>query len=233
MEGASFERIAMPGSGGQQFKRETAGGVTHVDSITGVIVLNESARVYFQPGKPLGGTPPLCSSRDNVYGFGDPGDQLRAKGEGCVSCPMSQRGTGKDGNGSACKELRLLGLIEDGRPIAAMLRFPPTSLSALDRYAIQLFNEGFQLSDVATTISLSTREVSGFTVAVPVFKVAGVLDDESREYASNYTAILRESARKTTEVLKVEGRQRPSAEQIDRERSEANAYGGPTYEDEL
>ena len=50
IEGASFERISMPSGGGTTFKRDSAGGAVHAETLTGVIVLNESARVYFQPG---------------------------------------------------------------------------------------------------------------------------------------------------------------------------------------
>ena len=175
----------------------------------------------------------MCSSRDNVYGFGDPGDGLREKGEGCLSCPLSRRGTATNGTGSACKELRVVGLIEDDRPIAAMLKLPPTSLAALDKYSLRLFNEGFELSDVATTISLDTREVGGQVVATPVFRVAGVLNEPSRDYARQYSQLLREASASAGKTLLAEGRQRPDAAEIDRERSAVNAHGNEPYEDQL
>ena len=231
IEGANFERISMPAGDGTQFKRDTAAGPSHVESITGVIVLNATARVYFQPGKPLGKVPPVCSSRDGVWGFGDPGDELRANGEGCVSCPLSQRHTApKGGAGSACRELRAVGILEDDRPIAAVLKLPPTSLTALDKYALQLFNDGFELSDVATTISLDTREVGDQTVAVPVFKVAGVLDETSRDYVRLYAKLLQNGADDAGASLLSEGRKRASAAEISQEREVADAHGS-TYDD--
>ena len=231
IESNSFERIAMPGGAGTQFKRDTAGGAVHTDDITAVIVLNETARVYFQPGQPLGKVPPVCSSRDGVWGFGDPGDELRAKNEGCVSCVLSRRGSASTGTGSACRELRVVAMIEDDRPIAAVLKLPPTSLAALDRYSLQLFNDGFELSDVATTISLDTRQVGDQTVAAPVFRVAGVLDDPSREYARAYSRMLKAGAKTAGATLLAEGRKRPSAAEIAQERSEAAAHGGEPYEE--
>ena len=226
LEGTSLERISMPGSGGTSFKRDTAAGQKSVDSLTGVLVINQTARVYFREGEPPGSAPPLCSSRDAVYGVGEPGNGLREKGEGCVSCPLSQRGSSQKGAGSACKEIRITGLIEHHRPLAATLKLPPTALGAFNKFALALFNDGFQLTDVLTEVSLTTRNVSGYKVATPVFRVVGVLDAPSREYAKEYARILKESAGTMSKTLLAEGRKRLTPEDIRQTPPNvANAHG--------
>ena len=66
-------------------------------------------------------TVPLCSTVDGKQGYGTPGGA-------CAACELNRYGTATDGKGKACKNMRILYLLQDGDYIPLQLSLPPTSL---------------------------------------------------------------------------------------------------------
>jgi len=184
----------------------TSDGET-LKTLTGIIAISQKARAYW-PDKGTG-SPPLCSSRDGLFGTLTPehtADQLRAAANAktphpalpridagedvparfeCMSCPMAQWGSAhQNGNASkaqACKSLRRLVVVLDGWTQPALFTLPPTSLRNFDTYASGLQRRRSAYFAVRTEVSLEKQTSGGGEpYSVATFKTLEELADKQQ-----------------------------------------------------
>jgi len=190
----SFDRIKIPAGGSTAFEvpGESEEDVEMVKEITGVILYNHPAFSYYTEKYTGGNNPPECGSFDGVTGHGNPGGS-------CSSCPYNQFGSG-DGQSKACKNRRMLYILQEGELFPQMLSLPTGSLKEFTKYVKRQLSKGRRLNQIVTKISLKKATSSSgiaFSQAVFTFDrnlndaekaaVAG-LTDQVKSYAANYNA---------------------------------------------
>ena len=129
-------RVTVPAQGNTIWTVPTTEGDKHYEEITGVLVEYTSPRAYWsKPLEPNNVVPPDCSSPDGIKGFGDPGGE-------CLRCPLDIFGTalGEGQHGKACKEKRMLFMLQPDRTLPLVIQAPSTSLRAVRDYVVGLGN---------------------------------------------------------------------------------------------
>lgn len=137
MEGLqmSFQRIKIPAGGNLVFEIPTddPDNPNYEKTIEGVLIYHHDANAYWPEGSEYDeNTAPLCSSVDGKQGIGEPGGS-------CVMCAMNQYGTSSEGRGKACKNMRILYLLQSGEYVPIQISLPPTSLKPFRNFANQTF----------------------------------------------------------------------------------------------
>jgi len=130
------------------------------DTVEGVIVINQKIRGLWEEGQKL----PLCSSLNGKTGTFKAADVVETRP--CESCPMNAWGSGKGGNGKACKEMRRVMLVEktdDLYPV--VLTIPPTSLKIFDGFISTMIHEKKPPIMFNVKFALETAESGGFKFA--------------------------------------------------------------------
>lgn len=142
-------RIQLPTQGGDEWRLPTPFGVESEESFEAIIVHWRDARLYWKIAfeESGGGTPPDCKSNDGLTGIGEPGGV-------CAQCPYAQFGSADRGDGQACKQLRMLFLVMTGDSVPKYLPLPPTSLSPMRQYFMQLLSADYPFYAVTTRFSL-------------------------------------------------------------------------------
>lgn len=186
-----LDRVKIPSGGGITFEVPTLEGIEPKAKITGVIIKQRLVRAFWKEGldDSGGGTPPDCTSPDNHWGYGDPGDRLKSEGRGCADCPMSDFGTAKGGEGAgqACQQRHQLFIAIPGEVLPILVSLPPTSLHAIKKYLGRLSSRVIPFYAVTTTISLK-KETSGAgqDYAEAVFEFGERLAPEEIEQVRRY-----------------------------------------------
>ena len=190
----SFDRIKIPAGGSTAFEvpGESEDDVEMVKEITGVILYNHPAFSYYTEKYTGGSNPPECGSFDGVTGHGNPGGS-------CSSCPYNQFGSG-DGQSKACKNRRMLYILQEGEMFPQILSLPTGSLKEFTKYVKRQLSKGRRLNQIVTKISLKkATSSSGITFSQAVFAfdrnlneaekaaVTG-LTEQVKSYAANYNA---------------------------------------------
>jgi hypothetical protein len=119
--------------------------------IAGVVLFKQPVRAYWPIDKPLSNDPPMCSSPDShkpdTPGPIDPDKGRQANN--CAECMRSAFGTGKEGQGQACKaRINCFTLMDTNghdprQPLAleeipTLVSVPPSQLRAFSEYAVQV-----------------------------------------------------------------------------------------------
>lgn len=188
-----LDRIKTPSSGTQAFVVPSIHGEQMMQSISGVIVGFRNVRRYWKASldETGGGTPPDCRSEDAIWGYGDPGDTLRAAGKTCQECPNAQWGSGER-NSQACQQRRLLFVLREKGLLPVVIDLAPTSVEASIKYVTGLLSEGETVSSVITTISLDKKTGEGVPdYSVATFTVAEVLEGDVRGRVQAYAEQLK------------------------------------------
>ncbi len=189
MEGLriSFQKVKIPGSGGLQFEisGDDPENPDYSKFLEGIILYNHAAGAYWQEGSEYDDNSlPLCSTVDGKLGSGDPGGL-------CSACPHNQFGTGKEGRGKACKNMRVLYLLRDGEFLPLQLSLPPTSIRPYNDF----FNSAFATRRRATygslvQIGLKREENGSQLYSVATFKKIGDFSGEKlmevKAYADDF-----------------------------------------------
>jgi len=126
----SFQRIKIPSGGMLQFElpSDNPEQPDYAAYIDGVILHSYPANAYWPDGEyDEEMAPPLCSSSDGVTGSGDPGGA-------CALCPLNQWGSGENGKGKACKNMRQLYLLRSGEFMPIQLTLSPTSIKPYSEF---------------------------------------------------------------------------------------------------
>ena len=131
---------------------------TTAKQLTGVIVYHHKARGYWeQEGQQL----PTCSSLDGNTGTDENGEQ-----RACATCQFNAWGSGKDGRGKACKEMRWIYVLQEGEIIPSRISLPPTSLGQFDAFVTALAQRKIAPIMKVVRIGLEKTERHGFTYSV-------------------------------------------------------------------
>jgi hypothetical protein len=190
-----FDRIKIPAGGGLAFNVTTLEGEDSEKTITGVIVLARDARAYWQKSLDEGGgnQPPDCHSNDGIVGIGTPGGD-------CAKCSFAQFGSDTkvvngatvQGRGQACKAIRQLFLLRNDSLLPVVLALPPTSLKAAKQYMLRLAGQGVPYWAVVTKIGLEqTQNAGGIKYSKATFAFAGMLSDDQKAKAKQYSDMLK------------------------------------------
>lgn len=127
-------------------------------SMTGILVYHHKARGFWETeGQKI----PTCSSVDGNTGTDENGVE-----HSCMQCPKNKFGSGKDGYGKACKEMRWIYLLQDGEIIPSRISLPPTSLGKFDSFISALAQKKIAPIQKIVKLSLETGESRGFKYSV-------------------------------------------------------------------
>lgn len=189
-----LERVKWPTGGDTSFKRVVLGNTEHVESIEGVIVHQRMSRSYWVDPEPKEGQAPDCTSPDAEWGYGSPGDALRAQEppKGCAVCPMAAFGSAKGPGGvakpgQACKLSRDFFFITPGAALPLLVSIPPGSLGQAKGYVVELASFGIRYYGVVSKLSLiKATNKTGQAYAEARMSMVGKLDDGSKEAVAKY-----------------------------------------------
>ncbi len=151
--------VKMPASGSQIWEVPSGDGVDPVKEISGILLHHQSVRSYWIKEAGDGdNSPPDCASSDGSVGVPNTTEKV-AYGGACEECPMSQWGSStKSPNGKACKQMKNVFLLQEGKVLPLLVRIPPSSLRTLRQYLILLASEDKRPWDVVTTLSLEKAQ---------------------------------------------------------------------------
>ncbi len=156
-----LDRIKVPTGGNINWSIPTIDGEMSSKNFDGVIVAWKEPRAYWQSsfGSSGGGTPPDCSSEDGIHGVGKPGGD-------CAPCQFSQFGTatrddGSPAEGQACRQMRLMAVIQQNDLVPLLLAAPPTSLQPLRKYFLRLARGVIPYYGVVTRFTLTKAKSKG------------------------------------------------------------------------
>jgi len=119
-----FRRIKIPSGGQLQFEIPTddPDNPDYSKTLEGVIVYSHNSNAYWPEGHEYDdNTPPQCQSMDGKLGVGCPGGL-------CASCGYNVFGSDPKGKGKACKNMRVIYLLQSGAFMPIQISLPPTSI---------------------------------------------------------------------------------------------------------
>jgi hypothetical protein len=140
MEGLNinFNRIKIPSGGTLQFEipGDDPENPDYEKYIEGVIIHNHTAHAFWEEGSEnKKDAVPLCSSSNGKLGIGEPGGD-------CITCALNRFDSDpKGGKGKACKNMRVLYVLQDGDLMPTQISLPPTSIKPFKDF----YNASFAL----------------------------------------------------------------------------------------
>ena len=127
-------------------------------NLTGILVFHHKARGYWETeGQKI----PTCSSMDGDTGTNENGEIYI-----CKSCQLNIFGSGKDGFGKACKEMRWVYLLQENEIIPSRISLPPSSLGKFDSFITALAQKRIAPVQKVIKLALETGESRGFEYSV-------------------------------------------------------------------
>ncbi len=183
----SFPRAKIPAGGSIQFEipSNDPDNPDYTKTLVGVILYNHAAGAYWPAENDSEEkTPPLCSSVNGKTGIGEPGGD-------CTQCALNRYGSGADGKGKACKNMRMLYLLRSGEIMPLQLALPPTSLKPFREF----MNQAFSMRRRATygsLVQISLKKASNGSNEYSVASFSRIYDFEGeglamiRNYASSF-----------------------------------------------
>jgi hypothetical protein len=143
-----LERIKIPAGGGTVWTLQTLDGEKTEKELAGVIVCWRDIRSYW--AAPMeeseAGVPPSCSSIDARTGIGEPGGD-------CRQCRFAQFGSGRSGEGQACKLVKQLFFLRQENVLPEIVNLPPSSLKPARQYFARLAARALPCYNVTTRIA--------------------------------------------------------------------------------
>ena len=184
-------RVTVPAQGNTVWTVPTTEGDKHYEEITGILIEYTSPRAYWsKPLEPGNVVPPDCSSPDGIKGTGDPGGD-------CVGCPFDVFGTalGEGQHGKACKEKRMIFVLQPDRTLPLVVQAPSTSLRSIREYVVGLGNiEELPFHAVYTQLTLEKIGTGPMAYGKIVAKNIGPVEEEYlpqiEAYQRAFSAIL-------------------------------------------
>ncbi|MCA5577272.1 hypothetical protein [Enterocloster clostridioformis] len=158
----SFPRVKIPAGGALQFEipSDDPENPDYAKTLVGVILFHHPNNAYWPEGSEYDdNATPLCSSVDGKLGIGEPGGS-------CAVCALNQFGSAAEGNGKACKNMRVLYLLRSGEFMPLQVTLPPTSLKPFREFMNQSF-------------MLRRRAAYGSVVQIGLKKMSNGKDDYS------------------------------------------------------
>lgn len=192
---SDLDRITIPAGGALSWAVPTIDGEDAVKEIEGIIVAWQSPRAYWESRleDSGGGQPPDCASDDSKFGNGayGPGSESNPSGE-CAVCPMNAWASADDGKGKACKEMRLLFILQPQGVLPVTVALPPTSIQPLRKYFLRLASAGVPYYGVTTKLGLK-RVTGQYTYSVVEPRMGSRLDVSHQDAAKVYGESIKKS----------------------------------------
>jgi hypothetical protein len=194
MEGVyvSFDRVKIPSGGGLMFEvpSDDPENPEMVRELIGVIVDHHMVQTYWKNSYSGEVTAPDCYSNDGRTGNGNPGGS-------CRTCPFNQWGSGANGYGKACKAMRRIYFLPEGKDLPIVLNLPPTSLKNFNNYLMKRVKpHGLTTWQVVTKISLKrATSKAGISYSEAVFSGVRRLSQEELVKAAQYVKEMRQRTR--------------------------------------
>lgn len=132
-----------------------------IDELKAIVLFKQKTRGCWEEGNKT----PICSSFDGITGTDANGNNRR-----CAECPQNAWGSGKEGRGKACKEMRRMFLLTPDNALPIQISFPPTSIGVIDNFfSARLTN---RISDIAREVKFTLVPTSknGYDFALAVLK---------------------------------------------------------------
>ena len=177
-----LDRVKVPTGGALQWAVPSLDGVDTVKALEGVIVLWTQPRARWESSLENGGRkPPVCTSEDGIVGVGNPGGS-------CASCRYNQFGTAAKGGGKACKERRMLFMLNPDSLLPMVVQIPATSIKPIRQYLMRLASAGLPYYAVVTKLALvSTRNAGGIDFGIVTPERVGTLNPEDKARLKDYS----------------------------------------------
>lgn len=195
----SLDKIKIPSGGGTAFEVPTdeEGETDMVKEITGVILFNHAANSYYREKYSGGSNPPDCGSFDGKVGVGTPGGD-------CKTCPYNKFGSG-EGKSKACKNRRILYILQENEFFPVMLSLPPGSVGSYTNYVKRLVSKGLRPNSVVTKITLKkASSADGINFSQAVFKNDRLLTAQEKQALAPMVEQMKEMASNLTPSALVE-----------------------------
>lgn len=186
--------VKVPGAGGTTWEIPSVSGKpTATQDIEGVIIAMQTNRAYWEEGydESGGGSPPDCTSVDGFNGSGIIVKDGKPGVNECATCPHNAFGTAAKGEGKACKEMRVMFILQPTGLLPIVVSAPPGSLKNMKTYGLGLASEALKISHVMTSLSLEKKTNKGnkpYACITPRM-VRKLTDDEIKavgEYSSAF-----------------------------------------------
>ena len=209
MEGLqmSFQRIKIPSGGNLVFEIPTDDpeNPDYEKTLEGVLIFHHDANAYWPDGSEYDeNTAPLCSSVDGKHGIGEPGGM-------CAACALNQYGTASEGKGKACKNMRMLYLLQSGASVPIQISLPPTSLKPFKTFINQAFLLRRRPSySSVIQIGLRKENSGGNDYSVATFRIIMNFEGEALAQIRSYTESFKEQIK-----LTLKQRETSALEQLD------------------
>ena len=199
----SFQRIKIPSGGNLVFEIPTDDpeNPNYEKTIEGVLIFHHDANAYWPEGSEYDeNTAPLCSSLDGKLGIGEPGGH-------CAMCAMNQYGTASEGRGKACKNMRMLYLLQSGECVPIQISLPPTSLKPFKNFINQAFLLRRRPSyGSVIQIGLRKENTGGNDYSVATFRLVENFEGEQlvqiRSYAEGFKEQIKLTLKQRAETAK-------------------------------
>lgn len=195
----ALDKIKIPAGGGTAFEVPTdeEGETDMVKEIVGVILYNHAVNSYYTEKYSGGSNPPDCGSFDGKVGYGTPGGE-------CKDCPYNKFGSG-DGKSKACKNRRMLYILQENEIFPAVLSLPPGSVGSYSNYVKRLISKGLRPSAVVTKITLKkSTSGEGINFSQAVFKKDRILTVNEKEVLKPIIDQMKEMAANLTPAVLIE-----------------------------
>lgn len=194
----SFDKIKIPAGGTTAFEVPSDDPENpDIEKELRVIIIDQYAvNSYYKDAYDGTETVPDCFSNDGHTGINSDGEIIS-----CDSCPNNKYGSGIDGIGKACKNMRRLYILKSGDAFPMLLTLPATSIMPFGKYLRRIVAKGLRPCDVITKIALKKAESKGgITYAQATFVMEEVLAPEIREKVREYAT----NMKKTTRMANIE-----------------------------
>lgn len=191
------KHIKIPSGGGKAFEVETDNpdDPEVMKEVTGVILFTHRMNAYwsrkFGEAGDDGDTnkSPDCSSMNGKQGINRETGVVTT----CDNCPYNQFGS--DGKGKACKNMRRLYVMMDGRPDIYLLTVPPTSIRDINKTLKKIMGQQhIPYSRMIVTFKLAvTENADGIKYSKVTMEKAGLLPESLYKKASELRKAMKES----------------------------------------
>lgn len=147
-----LDKVKVPAGGSTSWEFQSLDGEVTSKEFDGVIAAWKEQRAYWEEKYSGGSSPPDCSSDDCITGVGNPGGS-------CKECPWAQFESavddkGQPAAGQACKQLRIMAVVQKDDLVPVLIAAPPTSLQNLRKYFLRLASRATPFFGVVTRFTL-------------------------------------------------------------------------------
>lgn len=203
----SLDVVKVPAGGVTVWTVPTLEGETNVPTIEGIVIYQRTIRSFWKQSiSSGGGNPPDCSSQDGETGLGDPGPahpdyasveadtRFRTDGSmrqvgryACIDCGNAQFGSkvrddGGQGRGQACKQAKLLFVIQPDSVLPLIVSTPPSSLKLVQKFFLRMTGQGIPPFGAVIRLGLEkTKNADGIAYAEIVPSFVRRLDGDERQ----------------------------------------------------